>query len=391
MDNKSSKIVKSSKSSQIYICKCCDYTTSKKSNYTKHLKTKKHISKSLSKSYPTKMDNKKVANRYFCACGKSYQFMSGLSKHKKRCSKIMVTVVGNNLKKGTTLFSNLKKGTTLFEDSLNEKEQLEKNENENENEEILSLKEEIKDLKSFMKDMVTCQKSLTENQKDFAKSQQNLTEGQKHLTESIKSNNDTIFALAKENMKSNNKLVEVLSNNTGQTVYNNCNNQNNMTINVFLNEHCKDALNLTDFVQNIKVTLEDLQYTKDNGFVNGVTNIITKQLQDLKPTQRPIHCSDKKRLQFYVKDDDKWEKDVDNKKLDDAVRDVKLKLPKSLTEWEKMNPSYKKDPKLMDEWMNIMAGITEGDIGNTLKEKLALKRKIATYIELKEAMATKKE
>ena len=114
-------------------------------------------------------------------------------------------------------------------------------------------------------------------------------------------------------MKSNNKLVEALSNNTGQTVYNNCNNQNNMTINVFLNEHCKDALNLTDFVQNIKVTLEDLQYTKDNGFVNGVTNIITKQLQDLKPTERPIHCSDKKRLQFYVKDDDKWEKDVDNK------------------------------------------------------------------------------
>ena len=383
MDNKSCKVAKSCENSHKFICKCCDYSTSRKSSWAKHLKTKKHIKKSLSKSYPTKMDNKKVANRYFCECGKSYQFMSGLSKHRKRCSKNMVTAVGHNLKKGTTLFSNLKKGTTLFEEN--------ENENENENEEILALKEEIKDLKSFMKDMVTCQKSLTENQKDFAKSQQNLTEGQKNLTESIKSNNDTIFALAKENMKSNNKLVEVLSNNTGQTVYNNCNNQNNMTINVFLNEHCKDALNLTDFVQNIKVTLEDLQYTKDNGFVNGVTNIITKQLQDLKPTERPIHCSDKKRLQFYVKDDDKWEKDVDNKKLDETIRDVKLKLPKSLTEWEKMNPSYKKDPKLMDEWMNIMAGISESDTGTVLKDKLALKRKIATYIELKEAMAAEKK
>lgn len=164
-----------------------------------------------------------------------------------------------------------------------------------------------------------------------------------------------------------------------------------MTINVFLNEQCKDALNLTDFVQSIKVTLEDLQYTKDNGFVNGAAHIITKQLQDLEPTQRPIHCSDKKRLQFYVKDDDKWEKDVDNKKLDETIRDVKLKLPKSLTEWEKMNPSYKKDPKLMDEWMNIMAGISEGDTGSVLKDKLALKRKIATYIELKEAMAAEKK
>ena len=375
MDNKSCKVAKSCEIPHKFICQYCDYSTSRKSSWAKHLKTKKHIKKSLSKSYPSKMDNKKVANRYFCECGKSYQFMSGLSKHKKKCVKIMLTADGHNLKKGTTLFSNLKKGTTLFENNLNEIDKLEKNENESE--EILSLKEEIKDLKSFMKDMVTCQKSLTENQKEFA--------------ESIKSNNDTIFALAKENMKSNDKLVEVLSNNTGQTVYNNCNNQNNMTINVFLNEHCKDALNLTDFVQNIKVTLEDLQYTKDNGFVNGVTNIITKQLQDLKPTQRPIHCSDKKRLQFYVKDDDKWEKDVDNKKLDETIRDVKLKLPKSLTEWEKMNPSYKKDPKLMDEWMNIMAGISESDTGTVLKDKLALKRKIATYIELKEAMAAEKK
>ena len=77
--------------------------------------------------------------------------------------------------------------------------------------------------------------------------------------------------------------------------------------------------------------------------------------------------------------------------LDETIRDVKLKLPKSLTEWEKMNPSYKKDPKLMDEWMNIMAGISESDTGTVLKDKLALKRKIATYIELKEAMAAEKK
>tara|TARA_B100001250_G_scaffold178091_1_gene153061 strand:- start:940 stop:1782 length:843 start_codon:yes stop_codon:yes gene_type:complete len=280
----------------------------------------------------------------------------------------MVIADGHNLKKGSTLFPNLKKGTTLFEKSLDEIEQIEKSENTNE--EILALKEEIKDLKSVMKDMVSCQKGFAE---------------------SVQSNNNNFLSLAKENTKTNKALMEVLSNNPGQTVYNNCNNQNNMTINLFLNEQCKDALNLTDFVENIKVTLEDLQYTKDNGFVNGVTNIITKQLQDLKPTERPIHCSDKKRLQFYVKEDDKWEKDIDNKKLDETIRDVKLKLPQSLTEWEKMNPSYKKDPKLMDEWMNIMAGISENDAGKVLKDKLALKRKIATYIELKEAMAAEKE
>ena len=349
MDNKSCKVAKSCSSIKNYMCKYCDYNTSRKSSWLKHCKTKKHLSKSLSKSLST-MDNEKVAKRFFCECGKNYQFKSGLSKHKKKCQKINAV----NLKKGTTLFSNLKKGTTLFEENLTKVEEIEKMENLDNNPEITSLKEELKDIKSVLKQFIT-----------------KSTENHSALTTHLE--------------------AQLNTHKTHQTVYNNCNNQNNMTINVFLNEQCKNALNLTDFVQNIEVTLEDLQYTKDNGFVNGVTNIVTKQLQDLKPTERPIHCSDKKRLQFYVKDDDKWEKDVDNKKLDDAVRDVKLKLPKSLTEWEKMNPSYKKDPKLMDEWMNIMAGITEGDIGNTLKEKLALKRKIATYIELKEAMATKKE
>lgn len=353
MDNKSCKVAKSSRNNHKYICKYCDYTTSRKSSWAKHIKTKKHISNSLSKSYTAKMDNEKVAKRFFCECGKSYQFNSGLSKHKKKCSKIMVIADGHNLKKGSTLFSNLKKGTTLFEEKISKVEELEKMENLDNNSEITSLKEELSDIKTVLKQFIT-------------QSTENHTKLSSHLE------------------------AQLNSTKAQQTIYNNCNNQN-MTINVFLNEQCKDALNLTDFVQNIKVTLEDLQYTKDNGFVNGAAHIITKQLQDLEPTQRPIHCSDKKRLQFYVKDDDKWEKDVDNKKLDETIRDVKLKLPKSLTEWEKMNPSYKKDPKLMDEWMNIMAGISEGDTGSVLKDKLALKRKIATYIELKEAMAAEKK
>jgi hypothetical protein len=109
MDNKSCKVAKSCGIKHKFICKYCDYSTSRKSSWVKHLKTKKHISKSLSNSYPSiksKMDNKKVAKRHLCECGKSYQFPSGLSKHKKKCSKFMVTHDGLNLKKGTTLFSN---------------------------------------------------------------------------------------------------------------------------------------------------------------------------------------------------------------------------------------------------------------------------------------------
>ena len=344
MDNKKLLKRESCSNTKRFYCEYCHYDTSKKSSWSKHIKTNKHLSKSLSI-----LDNGKVAPRFFCECGKNYQFKSGLCKHKKKCQK----KYGNNLKKGTTLFSNLKKGTTLFEEKIYKNKELEKMENSHNNPEINSLKEELNDIKYLMKQFITQSTENHTKTSSLIESQINSTKAQ-------------------------------------QTIYNNCNNQN-MTINVFLNEQCKDALNLKDFVQNIKVTLEDLQYTKDNGFVNGVTNIITKQLQDLAPTQRPIHCSDKKRLHFYVKDDDKWKKDENNKKLDDAILDVKLKLPKSLTEWEKMNPSYKKDPKLMDEWMNIMAGISESDTGNVLKDKLVLKRKIATYIELKDAMSSEKE
>ena len=320
-----------------FYCKNCDYSTSKKSSWNKHLKTRKHIRKVAQNVRNVRKVAKKVAHKKFSCefCGKKYSHRSTLCTHKKTC--------------------NVKKEIEEEEEEKVKKLWFEENKN---------LKSEMAELKSIMKDMILSQKDIIGAHKDIMDSQ-------------------------KERDKAIIKLAETKAITASQTVYNNCNNRN-MTINVFLNEQCKDALNLTDWVQNIKVTLEDLEYTKDNGFVDGVTNIITKQLRDLKPTERPIHCSDKKRLQFYVKDNDEWTKDTNNKKLDETLRDVKLKLPKSLTEWEKMNPTYKNDPQLMDEWMNIMAGISEGDTGNILKEKMALKRKIATYIELKEAMASTK-
>ena len=156
-----------------------------------------------------------------------------------------------------------------------------------------------------------------------------------------------------------------------------------MTINVFLNEQCKNALNLTDFVENIKVTLEDLQYTKDNGFINGVTNIITKQLQDLKPTERPIHCSDRKKLQFYVKDDDQWEQDTSHMKVDQTIESITQKQIQKIKEWENGHPNWNKSEKGTESYMEmvkeVMGGISKNE---KIKNYENIKKQLGVSIDL---------
>ena len=161
---------------------------------------------------------------------------------------------------------------------------------------------------------------------------------------------------------------------------NNNNNTNKISINVYLNENCKNAMNLTNFVKNIQVSLDDLMYTKDNGYVKGITNIFTKQLNDLKPTERPIHCSDKKRLQFYIKDNDVWEKNVSQSKLDKSIRDLEREQIKKLTEWEKLNPDYLKDEKKLNEWQKIIHQIIDhaNDIDRSRNIK-SIKKNLAEY------------
>ena len=293
-----------------YHCKSCDYFTSRKSQWERHLETRKHAQSQMdNKKVPKKFQKKHAAlsKYYYCACGKKYKFRSGLCKHKKKCM-----IINNKIEKEIKIVETVSSKNTETD--------------------------ELKDMfKQFM-----------QIQSEF-------------------------------NKKISEEIVKP------QTIYNDCHN-NKMTINLFLNEECKNAMNLKDFVNNLKISIDDLKYSSTNGFVDGVTNIFTKQLKDMDPTERPIHCSDKKRLQFYVKDNNKWKKDEDGKKMDETITTIKLKQTTKIGEWEKLHPNYRDDPILLDEWQNMLAGITENTSGNILKQKLALKKKIASYIELKDAM-----
>ena len=258
------------------------------------------------------------AKKYVCECGKKYKFQSGLSKHKHKCKFV-------------------------FEEKL----QIKTTEKD----------EEIEQLKAAIAEIKLQQKQQQEKETK---------------------NNTILLETVQQLAENTNKIVE----NAGAgNNYTDCYNQK-MTINVFLNEECKNAMNLTDFVDQFKVSLEDLQYTRDNGFAQGITNIFTKQLKDMDPTTRPIHCSDSKRLQFYVKDENEWVKDSDGKQLDSTINKIKIKQANSLTEWELEHPDFIKDPKLTDEWCSMMAKIAPESKNDIPK----IKRSFAKYFEIKEAM-----
>jgi hypothetical protein len=143
-----------------------------------------------------------------------------------------------------------------------------------------------------------------------------------------------------------NKLMEREPGNNN--INNNCNNNttnNNhqkFNLNFFLNETCKDAMNIQEFLENIRVTFEDLLTIGDAGFVNGVSDILIKQLRDLDVNKRPIHCTDSKRETIYLKENDAWNKDDKEKsRLKNAIEKIEYKNVVALREWCNENPDAK--------------------------------------------------
>ena len=150
-----------------------------------------------------------------------------------------------------------------------------------------------------------------------------------------------IMLLIKENSELKNMMMEVIKNGTNNTNNTNITNSHNKTFNlqVFLNETCKDAMNIMDFVDSIKIQLSDIESIGELGYVNGMSKLIIKHLNALDENMRPVHCSDPKRDSLYVKDKNVWEKeDPDNKKLKKAIKYISHKNICALPEWKSKYP-----------------------------------------------------
>ena len=177
---------------------------------------------------------------------------------------------------------------------------------------------------------------------------------------------ELILKMVEQNQELTKQIVE-LAKNSG----NNCNNTNTVNsnnkfnLNVFLNETCKDAMNISDFVSSLVVSVKDLEETARLGYSEGISKIFLNGLQELNTHYRPLHCSDSKREILYIKDQDKWEKeDKGNEKIINAIKTIAHKNMKMIPEWIKENPDYndstsKTNDKYLKLVMNSMSGSSE--------------------------------
>lgn len=282
------------KSHPLFECVLCDYITSSKKDYTKHLSTRKHSDRHNGNNWKSSGNPKNPLTRtFFCNCMRDYKTLSGLWKHKKICQ-----------------FSEKE-----CDDKINDQV------NQITPELVLSVLKQNTDLTSL------------------------LVEQNKTIMELSKSGpNQTIML---QNVNNNNKTFN---------------------LNVFLNETCKDAMNITDFVDSLHLQISDLENVGKVGFVEGISNIIVKNLQAMDVHKRPVHCADKKREVIYIKDEDKWERDTDEKnKLRKVIKRVAIKNQNLLSKFKLEHPGCNySESKYADQYSKLvieaMGGVGDNDI-----------------------------
>jgi len=261
-------------------------------------------------------DKNHVKSPYLCNnCGKSFSYRQTLFTHKKKCN-----------------YKN-------------------ENNNNNNNENVLDFSDKLLNTENIIKVLEQNTALITQNQ-EF-----------------------------KDLILEQNKIIMELAKNAGNNTINSNINSNNKTFNlqVFLNEKCKDALNITDFVNSLKLTLEDLENVGDKGFVNGITRIFVNGLKKLDVYKRPIHCSDLKRETMYLKNENIWEKDNENKEnMKKVIKQIANKNINKIYEWKDKYPDCKySDSKKNDQYSRI---IIESMGASTIEEDQALYEKIIKNI-----------
>ena len=261
-----------------------------------------------------------------CDCGKRYKHRQSLYAHKKKCTHVYIEKDTSDTDSDTEIPS----------------------------QELELIEDNNVDYKNMFIQLMKQNQEL----------QQTVVEQQKQYTETI------------------NEMLPKIGNTTNNTT----NNNQQFNLQLFLNERCKDALNITDFMRSIELNMNDLVQTGKLGYVEGMSRIFVKALKDMDVTERPIHCTDIKRETVYIKDDNKWEKDnEDNLKLKKTIRNIENKNLKMLPKWQDENPEHRNlESTKSNEFMELSIIALGGD-----EDKDKSEHKIMKNI-LKEVVIDKK-
>ena len=195
------------------------------------------------------------------------------------------------------------------------------------------------------------------------------------------SDKNLILTLIQQNNELQKQMLEVIKNGTNNTTNVNSHNKS-FNLNVFLNETCKDAMNIMDFVDSIKIQLSDIESIGELGYVNGMSKLIIKHLNALEENMRPVHCSDPKRDSLYVKDKNVWEKeDPENKKIKKAIKYISNKNICALPEWKAKYPDcIYSDSNKSDQYNHIILEAMGGSGDNDAEKADKIVKKIAKVV-----------
>jgi len=218
----------------------------------------------------------------------------------------------------------------------------------------------------------------------------NIKESEPEIKSQESKKDDLIEYLIKENKEIKELILELAKKDTYNNTTNNTNSHNKaFNLNFFLNETCKDAMNIMDFVDSIKLQLSDLERVGELGYVEGISNIIVKNLKDLDVTQRPVHCTDKKRDTMYIKDEDKWEKDEERLKLHKVIRKVASKNQRLIPKFKEAHPDCNRSvSKFSDQYNKIIVESMGGPGDNDYEKEEKIIKNISkkVFIEKEESL-----
>ena len=312
------KVAKSRQKS--LICKDCDYGTSKKCDFDKHLSTSKHCSRTLLNA----QNKRATKSRSFACqfCKKEYSARNSCWYHEKQCldnpSNKPPAIVSKVIKKlpiATTSEPNANDTITISLSDL--------------------CKTSGEGMCLSLQDMVPCMLNY------FKKQNEEHQQDQKLVVQELLNQNKELMSTIREMTPriGNNNVV----NTTNNTQFN---------LNVFLNEECKDAIKLSDFVKSLNITVADLEFTRNNGIIEGVSSIIVNNLKGMDVHKRPIHCTDAKRETMYIKNDE-WEKDDKLEHVRKFIYLTSCYQTRVIQDWMAAHPGWESNEKMQNEYLTL--------------------------------------